>query len=108
MKEIIRIRLRHEFPLLVFLHEILVTLLLRESNGILFGLEIDVSRIRDIPRRLPSYQIILPTVSFAQDFPIHSPHVPMPVARLGRCFGWPIDAVKIEGQSGFRTRLLSS
>ncbi len=80
MRKIIRIRLRHEFPFVMFLYEILITLLLGETNCVLFGFETEMRGMHRVACGLPSHQEILPSVSFAHHIPVHTPFVTVVVA----------------------------
>lgn len=48
MQEVVRISLRYESPFVRLLHIVLVALLLRESDGVLFRLELDVCALHSI------------------------------------------------------------
>jgi hypothetical protein len=49
--------------------------------------------LHKITRGLPAHQRIFPSVSLAQDVPIHSPVMAAPLAGLCGRFGWLVDAV---------------
>ena len=92
-KEVIRIRLWYNLPRVGLLHEILISLLLCESNGVLLALERDVCALHEIGRRLPSHQRVFPSVSLGEDIPIHAPVLTVPFARLRCCLGRFVDSM---------------
>lgn len=93
----------HKLPRVRLLHKILIPLLLRKPDRIFFVLEAYMRALHEICRRLPAHQGILPPVAFAEDIPVHSPMVPMPVSGLCSGFGGPVDpilACELEGTLG--------
>ena len=94
-QKVIRISLRHNFPHIRLLHKILISLFLRKSDSILFALEVDVCALHEIGGRLPAHQRILPSVALREDVPVHAPVVAVPVAGLGRGFGFFVDSGRL-------------
>lgn len=88
------------------LHEILVPLLLRKSNSLLLGAEVEVGALHEVARRLPAHQLVLPPVALFEDVPVHAPQ-DAGVGGLGGGFGGEEDAVVVlvrggEGKKGKR------
>lgn len=48
MQEIVCVSFGHEFPFVVLLYEILVTLLLSKADGVIFALEIKMRALEEI------------------------------------------------------------
>lgn len=82
VNKVVCVRLRNNLALIRLLNKVLVTLLLREENGVFLGLEVQVGALHDIGRRLPAHKGILPSVALLQDIPIHPPMVAVPGSRL--------------------------
>lgn len=61
--KLIGIRFRHELSLIGFLHEELVSLLIRKPDRIVFRLEVKVRALHEVCARLPAHQWILPSMS---------------------------------------------
>lgn len=91
MHKIIRISLRHHLPLIRLLHKVLIPLFLRKHDRSLSTLEIQMRALHHIARRLPAHQRVFPSVAFAQDVPVKTPVVAVPVSGLGCGFGGAID-----------------
>jgi hypothetical protein len=92
MQEVIRIRLRHDPPLLRFRHIPLIPLLFRERNRIFLAVEFDVGALHEVGGRLPAHQRVLPAVAFGEDVPVHAPGVGAPCSGLGGWFYWLVDS----------------
>lgn len=93
MHEVVGVRLGDDPPLIRLLHEILVPLLLRKLNGVLFRLEIKMGALEVIRRRLPAHERVLPPVALLQYIPVHAPLVPVPVAGLCGCLCGSVDPI---------------
>lgn len=78
VNEVVRISLRNESALIWLLNKILIALLLRKHDGILLGLEVQMSALHIISRRLPTHQRVFPAVALLQHIPIHPPVVLVP------------------------------
>lgn len=84
MQEVVCIGLGDKLALIGLLNKIFIALLLRKQYRILLGLEVQVSTLHGISRRLPAHQGVFPTVTLRQRIPVHPPMVAMPGTRL-RC-----------------------
>lgn len=82
-----RVCLWHDPPLIGFLHEELVPLLLGKADGVVLALEVEMRALHHVGRRLPPHKRILPAVALTEDVPVHAPVVAVPVARLSGRFG---------------------
>lgn len=80
MHEVIRIRLGCDLSFVRFLNKVLVSLLLGESNGIFPRLEVHMCALHEIGRGLPAHQGILPSMTFREDVPVHTPVMAVPVS----------------------------
>lgn len=92
VQEVVGIRLGDKLSLVRLLHEVLVPLLLREADGILLGLEVQVRSLHVVPGGLPTHQLVLPPVALRQDVPVHPPLLALPVARLRGRLGLFVNA----------------
>lgn len=90
--KLIRIRLWNYPPLIRLLHKVLVTLLVRKSDGIVLRREVQVCALHEVCTRLPSHKWVLPSVALAKRIPVHTPVVRWPVAGLGCGFDGFVDA----------------
>lgn len=61
--EVVGVGLGNKSALVGLLNEIFVSLLLREHDGVLLRLELQVGALHAIGRRLPSHQRVLPAVT---------------------------------------------
>lgn len=96
MHKVVGICLGNEFALIGLLDKVFVALLLRKQNGVLLGLEVDVSALHDIAGGLPAHERIFPSVALSENIPIHSPMMTVPSARLGRGLRGFVDSGGLE------------
>ena len=87
MNKLIRVSLGSELALVRLLDEIFIALFVGEPDGILFGLEAQMSALHEVATALPAHQRVFPPVAFRQDIPVHPPMVRFPVSGLTRGFG---------------------
>ena len=101
VQEIVGVRLGSKLARVGFLNKVFVALLLGEVNGVLLALEVDVSALHEIARRLPADQRVLPSVSLGENVPVHSPASTSPVTRLCSGFGLLVDAIVVVSSEYF-------
>ena len=92
MYELIRIRFRHDLPLVWLLHKPFVPLLLCEANGVLLRLEVHLGALHVVAGRLPAHKRVLPSMAFGEHIPINLPMMRVPVAGLSSGFGGLVNA----------------
>lgn len=92
IQEVIGVGFGRKSPLVWLLDKVLVALLFGKVDSLLLGIELELGALHKITGGLPAHQRIFPSVSLAQDVPIHSPVMTAPLAGLCGRFGWLIDA----------------
>ena len=97
MHEVIRVRLRHEPPLIRLLHVVLVPLFLRERDRVFFRRELHFVALHEVRGGLPAHQGILPAVALGENVPVDAPGVRAPGAGLGGGAGGLVDSGKEMG-----------
>lgn len=94
--EVVGVCLWNELALIGLLNKVFVSLLLREQDGVLLGLEVDVSALHDIARGLPAHERVLPSVALSKNIPIHSPMMTVPCTGLGRGLRGFVDSEELK------------
>jgi len=98
VKEVVRVGFGRELARVGLLNEVLVALLLGEVDGVLLGLEVDVSPLHEVGGRLPSHQRVLPSVTLRKNVPVHSPALPPEVAGLRRRLRFFVDSAGLSAE----------
>lgn len=94
VKEVVGVDLGGKLSGVGLLDEVLVALLLGKVNGVVLAVEVHVSALHEIARRLPAHQRVLPSVALGENIPVHSPAGAPPVAGLSCGLGLLVDAVR--------------
>ena len=92
MYKVVRVGLGHKPSLSRRLDKVLISLLFRKRNRVLFGLEIEMGTLHKVPRCLPAHQRIFPPVALLQNVPVKAPLMATPIPRLCGRFGRPVDS----------------
>ena len=94
--EVVGVCLGNEFAFIGLLNKVFVSLLLRKQDGVLLRLEVNVSALHEITRGLPAHERVLPSVTFSENIPIHSPMMTVPSTRLGRGLRGLVDSEELK------------
>lgn len=87
-----RVILLSEMSLLGFLNVVKVSLTLGKSDSSILGVKLNLCGLHEIRRRLKTHQVVLPSVTTAQNIPVYFPHIPIVVATLRSWLGFLEDA----------------
>ena len=71
--KLVRIRLGNDPPFVRFLHVVFIALLVRKIDSVFSALEVEMSALHRVSRRLPAHKWIFPSMSLAENVPIHAP-----------------------------------